>query len=132
MKYLLQGLITIVPSLNDDAASATNAIALTDSAVAHTPAYALVSSATNTRTDQVEAGMLFAAVSLRARSLGLVMQPLSQVIEEYPSMAKPYADVHRLYAPEGQTIQMIVRVGVATTDYPVTMRRDAEDLLVER
>ena len=43
MKYLLQGLLAIIPSLNDDAAGARNSIALTGSGVAHTAAYALIS-----------------------------------------------------------------------------------------
>jgi hypothetical protein len=129
MKYLLQGLITIIPSVNDDTTAAKNAIALTDAAVAHTPAYALVSTAGNTRTEQVQAGMLYAEFSLHARTLGLVMQPLSQVLQEYPTMATEYAAVHAEYAPGGETIQMLVRVGTATTDYPVTMRRDANELV---
>jgi hypothetical protein len=57
------------------------------------------------------------------------MQPLSQVLQEYPTMAQPYAQVHAEYAPDGGTIQMLVRVGTPTTEYPVTMRRDAGDLV---
>lgn len=129
MKYLLQGLITIVPSINDDAAGAQRQIALTAAAVANTPAYALITTADNTRAEQVEAGILYGRFSLRARTLGLVMQPLSQVIQEYPTMAEPYAQVHAEYAPDGGTIQMLVRVGTPTTEYPVTMRRDAADLV---
>jgi len=129
MKYLLQGLITLIPSINDDAAGATRNIASTADAVAHTPAYAMISTAGNSRTEQVEAGILYARFSLRARSLGLVMQPLSQVLQEYPSMRTPYAAIHEEFATKGETIQMMVRVGTATTDYPPTMRRDAASLV---
>ncbi|RFA16915.1 hypothetical protein B7R22_02000 [Subtercola boreus] len=129
MKYLLQGLITIIPSINDDASGAKNAIALTDAAVEHTPAYGMISTPANTRMEQVKAGILYADVSLRARTLGLVMQPLSQVLQEYPTMAAPYAAIHDAYAPEGQTIQMLVRIGTPTTQYPNTMRRDANTFL---
>ena len=129
MKYLLQGAITLVPSLNDDAAAAKNAIAMTASGVDHTAAYVLISTEGNTRTEQVEAGMLYAHLSLRARTLGLVMQPLSQALQEYPPMAAPYAAIHSEYAPGGSTIQMMIRIGTATTDYPTTMRRDANDLV---
>ncbi|WP_354570014.1 hypothetical protein [Glaciihabitans sp. UYNi722] len=45
-------------------------------------------------------------------------------------MSAPYAAIHAEYAANGQTIQMLVRVGTATTQYPVTMRRDAESLMV--
>jgi hypothetical protein len=129
MKYLLQGLITIVPSLNDDASGAKNAIALTAAGVAHTAAYGLINTPGNTRVEQVDAGILYAQFCLRARTLGLVMQPLSQVLQEYPSMAGPYAAIRSDYAPDGQTIQMLVRIGTATTQYPVSMRRDANALV---
>jgi hypothetical protein len=129
MKYFLQGLITLVPSVNDDAAGAKNAIALTAAGVAHTAAYALISTPGNTRTEQVQAGILYAQFCLHARTLGLVMQPLSQVLQEYPTMAAPYAAIHAEYAPDGQTIQMLVRIGTPTTQYPVTMRRDANSLV---
>jgi hypothetical protein len=129
MKYFLQGLLTIMPSLNDDASGAKSAIALTGAGVAHTAAYALISTPGNTRTEQVQAGILYAKFCLHARTLGLVMQPLSQVLQEYPPMAAPYAAIHAKYAPKGQTIQMLVRMGTATTQYPVTMRRDAGSLV---
>ncbi len=129
VKYLLQGLIVIVPSVNDDAAGAKMQIALTAAAVANTPAYALITTEGNTRTEQVQAGIVYGQFSLHARTLGLVMQPLSQVIQEYPTMAVPYAQVHAAYAPEGGTIQMLVRLGTPTTEYPVSMRRDAGDLV---
>ncbi|MCU1479400.1 MAG: hypothetical protein JWQ19_186 [Subtercola sp.] len=129
MKYLLQGMITIDPGLNDDATGATRAIDSTTAAVAHTPDYALISTAGNTRTEQVSAGILYGEFSLRARTLGLVMQPLSQVLQEYPSMAAPYNAIRAEYAPDGQTIQMMVRLGTSTTDYPQTMRRDVNSLL---
>jgi hypothetical protein len=129
MKYLLQGLITIVRSINDDAATAKSAISSTDEAVSHTPAYALVSTASNSRSEQVQAGMLYADMSLRARTLGLVMQPLSQVLQEYPDMAGPYEAIHDEYASAGQTIQMMLRIGSPTTEYPTTMRRDVTTLI---
>ncbi|MFJ2370417.1 Acg family FMN-binding oxidoreductase [Microbacterium sp. NPDC087665] len=129
MKYLLQGLITIVPSINDDASAAANAIALTDAGVENTAAYAMISTPGNTRVEQVEAGILYARLSLHARTIGLVMQPLSQVLQEYPTMAAPYKAIHEQYAPDGATIQMLVRVGTPTREYPVTMRRDANSLV---
>ena len=129
MKYFLQGVLTIVPAVNDDAAGAKNAIALTGAGVAHTGAYALIGTPGNTRAEQVQPGILYAQLCLHARTLGLVMQPLSQVLQEYPTMAAPYAAIHAKYAPAGQTIQMLVRMGTATTEYPVTMRRDAHALI---
>lgn len=44
-------------------------------------------------------------------------------------LAGPYAAIHAKYAPDGKTIQMLVRMGTATVEYPVSMRRDAEALV---
>ncbi|MFG6444820.1 Acg family FMN-binding oxidoreductase [Microbacterium sp. P07] len=129
MKYLLQGLATLLPATNSPAVSAQRDVALATDGAAHTPAYAGVDTAGNSRTEQVDAGMLYAKLSLRARSLGLVVQPVSQVLEEYSSMEKERAAIHEAYAPGGSTIQMLVRVGTATVEYPPTMRRDADDFV---
>ena len=91
---------------------------MTQSAVDHTAANSLMSTATSTRAEQVQAGRLFAEFSLRARTLGLARQPLSQVLQKYPTMAVPYAAIHEQYAPKGETIQMLVRVGAPTVEYP--------------
>lgn len=130
MKYLIQGLITLIPAMNGDDVGAQRQIDLTTAAVDATPAYGIIETPTNTRREQVEAGMLYSRFDLTARSMGLVMQPLSQVIQEYPAMGEQYAAVHDRYAPDGETIQMIVRLGNPTVEYPPTMRRDASDLLL--
>ncbi len=130
MKYLLQGLITLVPAINSDDVGAQRQIDLTTTAVAATPAYGLITTPTNTRREQVEAGRLYASFGLTARSMGLVMQPLSQVIQEYPAVAEQYAAIHGLYAPGGETIQMLVRLGSPTVEYPQSMRREVSDLVL--
>ncbi|MEP6479740.1 MAG: hypothetical protein ABJB03_10135 [Rhodoglobus sp.] len=130
MKYVLQGLITLVPAMNSDDVGAQRQIDLTTAAVAATPAYGIITTPANTRQQQVEAGMLYSRFDLTARSAGLVMQPLSQVLQEYPAMAAQYAAVHEQYAPAGDTIQMLVRLGTATVEYPPTMRRDVADLIL--
>ncbi|WP_085477471.1 hypothetical protein [Rathayibacter oskolensis] len=130
MKYLLQGITTLLPGSNSPDASSTRDIALATDGAASTPAYAVLTTTGNSRADQVEAGMLYAAFALRARTLGLVTQPVSQILEEYPTMELERASIHEAYAPEGATIQMLARLGTATVDYPPTMRRDASDLLM--
>jgi len=125
MKYLLQGLITLFPSLTNTEASAKTDIAITQNAVSHTPAYALIVSKDNSRISQVQAGMTYSRLVLVAHSLGLAMQPPSQVLEEYPEMAKQYASIASQYAPDGGTIQMFFRLGVPTKQFPTSMRQDA-------
>ena len=73
--------------------------------------------------------MLYSRLILTAHSLGLAIQPPSQVLEEYPEMSEPYSRIHDDYAPVGGTIQMFFRIGTATQEFPQTMRRDVMKLV---
>ncbi len=73
---------------------------------------------TNTRTDQLMAGMAWVRAHLKATELGLGFHPLSQALQEFPQMAEPYAEAHQRLAPEGGTVQMLVRLGYATSPPP--------------
>ena len=75
--------------------------------------------------------MAYARLQLTAQSMGLAVQPLSQVLEEYPEMEALRTRAHAGYAPAGETIQMLVRVGRPTKDVPRSTRRDAADLVME-
>lgn len=129
MRHILQGLVTIFPSMNSGNASADMFIQSTRKAVDSTPAYALVTSKDNNRSSQVKSGMLYSRLILEAHQMGVVMQPLSQVLEEYPEMSTVYSRIHKEYAAGGGTIQMLVRLGLPTKEVPLSMRRDVMDLL---
>ncbi|KAE8127142.1 hypothetical protein DDE84_08925 [Bifidobacterium tibiigranuli] len=129
MKHMLQGLVTIFPSMNAGAAASENFIKSTAASVGHTPAYAMIRTAGNSRLDQVESGMAYSRMVLIGHTLGLAMQPLSQVLEEYPEMKAPYDEFKKAYAPDGGTVQMLLRVGVATRSVPLSMRRDVQSLI---
>lgn len=79
----------------------------------------------NDRVTQVNAGRAYARVQLAATAQGLVMQPLSQALQEYPEQQKPYADIHALVgaANKGGTVQMWARVGYAPAVSPSPRRR---------
>jgi hypothetical protein len=66
-------------------------------------------------------GLLVAA----ATAHGLVMQPLSQALQEYPEQEKPYAEIHALLAAKtpAETIQMWAPVGFAEPVTPSPRRR---------
>lgn len=132
MLYLLEGLVTLFPSLNEGTAATNTMIDATETAVDHTPAYALVISKDNSRASQVRSGMLYSALVLQAHVEGLAMQPLSQALEEYPQMKKEYENIHRQYAPDGGTIQMLVRIGKPSKGTPVSMRRDVMDFVMKK
>lgn len=129
MKHIMQGLVTLFPSMNSGKASSDMFIQSTRTSVDNTPAYAIIITKDNSRSSQVKSGILYSRLILEAHRLGFVMQPLSQVLEEYPEMKEPYGSIHRDYASDGGTIQMLVRLGKSTKEVPQSMRRDVMDLI---
>lgn len=127
--YALQGALTAHPGIDGEAASGRRMRDATRRALAHTPAFALLTTATNARAEQVQAGVAYARLALAAREAGLVVQPLSQVLQEYPAMEELYRESHARFAKPGHTIQMLVRVGAPTREYSPSMRLDARDLV---
>lgn len=91
-------------------------------------AFGWLSSASNTRLDQVVTGRAYERLNLIATSLGIAMHPMSQVLQEYSDMVDlqkrflAYLDI-----PEGHTVQMLFRFGIAE---PVehSPRRSVRDL----
>jgi hypothetical protein len=66
---------------------------------------------TNAREDQIRAGLNWVRVNLATTALGLGLQPLSQVLQEYPEMDSPYQNIHNRLTPAGGTVQMLGRIG---------------------
>jgi hypothetical protein len=130
MRHFMQGLVTLFPSMNSGKAASDMFIQSTRTSVDSTPAYALIITKDNDRSSQVKSGMIYSKLILTAHRLGFVMQPLSQVLEEYPEMKEPYSSIHRDYASDGGTIQMLVRLGKPIKEVPQSMRRDVMDLIV--
>lgn len=130
VKHLMQGLVTLFPSMNSGKAASDRFIQSTRTAVDHTPAYAMIITKDNTRGAQINSGMLYSKLILAAHKQGLAMQPLSQVLEEYPEMGELYRGIHQDYAPEGGTIQMLVRLGKPAKEVPPSMRRGVMDLII--
>ena len=128
-KHLLQGLLTLVPFLNNEKAAADVFMQYIKTAANNTPAYATIVTDNNSRLAQVKAGMLYSRLILVAHSMELVMQPPSQVLEEYPEMQEQYDRMKKEYAGKDQTIQILLRIGYPTQEAGQSMRRDAKDLL---
>jgi hypothetical protein len=131
MKHILQGLLTVFPSLNSGKGASQNFINSTKKSMENTPAYAMIVTKGNSRTQQVESGMLYSRLVLTGHSYGIVMQPLSQVLEEYPEMKSLYDGFKQTYATENGTIQMLFRLGKPTKDAPLSMRQDVQSLITE-
>ncbi|MGE0312141.1 MAG: twin-arginine translocation pathway signal protein [Lautropia sp.] len=93
-----------------DAAITRRQLADFDTAIDSTPAFYWLATTGNTRREQIAAGVAYAKAQLRATALGLVMQPVSQSLQEYPEMDALRRDVHRVLATGGTT-QMLCRIG---------------------
>jgi hypothetical protein len=89
-----------------------------------TPGFLWMVTDGNDRATQVDAGRAYARVQLAGTSMGVVMQPLQQALQEYPEQAGPHAQVRRLLGANapGQTVQMWARVGHATPAAPAPRR----------
>jgi hypothetical protein len=67
--------------------------------------------ADNSRETQIATGADWLRANLAATAQGLGFQPLSQALQEFPEMAKPFRQVHERLAPDGGTVQMLSRIG---------------------
>lgn len=104
------------------------AVAMTAGHAETATAFGWLSTANNSRLDQVVTGRAYERLNLTATSLGVAMHPMSQVLQEYSDMAelqKQFLDY--LNIPEGHTVQMLFRLGIAD---PVehAPRRNVRDL----
>jgi len=78
-------------------------------------AYVWLTTAGNTRADQIMAGRDWLRLNLATTADGVGMQPMSQALQEFPEMAALYEQAHQMLAPGGGTVQMLGRLGHAET-----------------
>ena len=93
-----------------------------DTALASTPAFYWLASRGNSRSDQLLCGRAYVRAQLLATADGLVMQPLSQALQEYEEVRSDYVAIHTLIGEslanglgKEPTVQMLCRIG-----YPAT------------
>lgn len=78
-----------------------------------------ITTPTNTRSDQLEVGRQYVRANLQATKLGLSMHPMSQTLQEYAEVAKPYDAVHAILSEaENDRVQMLARLGYGPTIGP--------------
>ncbi|MCX7359847.1 MAG: nitroreductase family protein [Alphaproteobacteria bacterium] len=93
------------------------------------PAFLWITSNGDTPSMRLNAGRAYARLALAAQDMGLAIHPWSQTLEEYEEMADLRAEMREFLAPpEGETVQMLVRIGYAEQVAP-SARRDAQDFI---
>ncbi|MCP5265806.1 MAG: twin-arginine translocation pathway signal protein [Burkholderiaceae bacterium] len=104
-----------------DSMSVRGQVADFDAAMDSTPGLYWLLSDGNGRRDQLAAGRAYLRAQLAATASGLVMQPISQALQEYPEMRALHGRVHaqvRGHAggrPDA-TVQMLCRLGRPAAD----------------
>lgn len=127
--HKLQVLLTLFPSMNNIDASKKSFIAQTEMAVDKNSGFVLLTSDKNSRTDQFNIGRYYSQIQLRAHTMGLAVQPLSQPIEEYVEMKEIYDNIHKNFVGENKTILLLFRIGKPVSEVPKSMRQGVEQFI---
>jgi hypothetical protein len=92
-----------------------------------------LTSAGNSRSQQIEAGRAYVRLQLKATELGVGVHPMSQALQEFAEMKPYYEKVHEFIlgksAPRNEgdaTVQMFCRLGYIASSPPATPRRPLE------
>ncbi len=108
---MLAGQLTREDQLDPSSNGFQQGIEIYRDMLAATPAYAVLTSMTNTRADQIDTGRKWLRLNLMTTRLGLALHPVSQALQEYPEMAAHYNSAHDMLAEPGHTVQMLGRLG---------------------
>jgi hypothetical protein len=85
---------------------------------------------TNNLIDWIKCGQDYARFQLAAYDQGFCMHPLSQVLQEYPSMKKLYDEFNQMMdVTEPAKIQMAVRIG-RSNPHEYAYRRNPNELII--
>ncbi len=126
---MLAGLLTRDSLMDPNSTSFKQGEVIYQEMLHATPAYAVLTSKTNTRADQLDAGRQWLRLNLKTTQMGLALHPVSQALQEYPQMAAHYQKAHDLLAKPGETVQMLGRVGYGPQT-PQTPRWPLETRLI--
>ncbi len=127
--HFTQALLTILPFLNSEKTNIEAFLSQVNLAIENTPIYLMILSSNNSRVSQVQTGMLYSRILLTITKMGFAMHPLSQALEEYSEMDDIYQEIHNHYAPGGEIIQMLIRMGQSIRGTSPTMRLDVSQII---
>ena len=108
---MLVGVLTREAQLDQNSSGFKEGVRIYQEMLMATPAYAVLTTPSNSRADQIAAGRRWLRLNLTTTALGLALHPISQALQEFPEMAPHYKNVHRLLAKPGHTVQMLGRLG---------------------
>ena len=94
-----------------------------------TPAYVWLTTHGNSRADQLAAGRDWLRLNLATTAAGLALHPVSQALQEYPTMDGPRAALPGVLGVSGH-VQMLGRLGYASRASSPTPRWPAESRIL--
>ena len=97
---------------------------------AATPAFVCLTTAGNSREDQIAAGQAWLRLNLLTTQHGMALHPVSQCLQEYEEMQTHYRQAHMLLAQSGETVQMLGRLGYAAAVAPTPRWRLDEKISI--
>lgn len=112
---ILLGSLNRAAMLDPDSISTKEGHRIYQKLLMATPAYAVITTPTNTRIEQINAGRQWARLNLTTTAMGLALHPVSQALQEFEEMRPHYETVHGLLANPGHTVQMLGRLGHGPT-----------------
>ncbi|MEM8703575.1 MAG: twin-arginine translocation pathway signal protein [Pseudomonadota bacterium] len=115
---MLAGVLNRKDQLDPDSTGFQEGVKLYREMLAATPAYVVLTSRTNTRADQIDAGRRWLRLNLETTRLGLALHPVSQALQEFEEMRPHYRKAHELLAKSGETVQMLGRLGYGPATPP--------------
>lgn len=127
--HFTQALLTLLPFLNSEKTNRDTFLSQVNLAIENTPIYLMILSSNNSRVSQVQAGMLYSRILLTITKMGFSMHPLSQSLQDYSEMVDIYQEIHNYYAPSGEIIQMLIRMGQSIRGTSPTMRLDVSQII---
>ncbi|MEO0545149.1 MAG: twin-arginine translocation pathway signal protein [Pseudomonadota bacterium] len=104
------------------------ATAETSTQIESSPAIALITTPSNTRLDQLDAGARWLRLNLDATARGIAIRPVSQALQEYQEVRENYDAIHAAFG-NGGTVQMLGLLGYGTQT-PRTPRWALETRLI--
>lgn len=115
---MLAGLLDREQQADPDSTSFKEGVKIYSNMLHATPAYAFIATAGNSRSDQIDAGRRWLRLNLATTALGLSLHPVSQALQEYKEMAAHHRTAHALLASDGETVQMLGRLGYGPATHP--------------
>jgi hypothetical protein len=90
------------------------AVTMTQKTVVSTGTFAWITSASNSRIDQINVGREYCRINLKTNAMGLAQHPLSQILQEYEDILPLQAAFKDFFnIKTSDTVQMLFRLGTA-------------------